>query len=53
MAEIHNTKKRMPVVIKREDETKWLEHQPIQHFAFPYDVNLVAEQIHPDKPTLW
>lgn len=53
MAEIHNTKKRMPVVLKREDETKWLEHEPIHNFAFPYDVNLVAKQIHPDKATLW
>ncbi len=53
MAEIHNNKKRMPVVLKREDETKWLEHQSIQNFAFPYDVNLVAKQIHPDKATLW
>jgi putative SOS response-associated peptidase YedK len=53
LAEIHNHKKRMPVVLKGEDETKWLEHQPIQDFAFPYDVNLVAKQIHPDKATLW
>jgi putative SOS response-associated peptidase YedK len=35
MAEIHNTKKRMPVVLKREDESKWLQHEPIEHFAFP------------------
>jgi putative SOS response-associated peptidase YedK len=52
LAEIHNHKKRMPVVLKREDETKWLEHQPIQDFAFPYQVNLVAKQIHSDSATL-
>jgi putative SOS response-associated peptidase YedK len=42
MAEIHNIKKRMPIVLKREDETKWLEHEPIQDFAFPYSVDLIA-----------
>lgn len=42
MAEIHNTKKRMPIVLKREDETKWLEHEPIQNFAYPYNVDLIA-----------
>ena len=52
LAEIHNHKKRMPVVLKREDETKWLEHQPIQDFAFPYQVHLVAKQIHSDSATL-
>ena len=53
MAEIHNHKKRMPVILKKEDESKWLEHQSIQDFAFPYEVTLVAKQIHPDKATLW
>lgn len=42
LAEIHNHKKRMPVVLKPEDETKWLNHEPIAHFAFPYTVNLQA-----------
>lgn len=42
MAEIHNTKKRMPVVLHRDDETKWLQHEPIEHFAFPYSVDLIA-----------
>lgn len=45
MAEIHNTKKRMPVILKPEDEKKWLEHQPYQDFAFPYTVNLVANNL--------
>jgi putative SOS response-associated peptidase YedK len=43
MAEIHNIKKRMPVILKKEDETKWLEHYPIKEFAYPYDVNLKAK----------
>lgn len=42
LAEIHNHKKRMPVVLKREDESKWLEHEPIDHFAFPYSADLIA-----------
>jgi putative SOS response-associated peptidase YedK len=40
MAEIHNTKKRMPVVLKREDEGRWLGHAAIEEFAFPYEVGL-------------
>lgn len=42
MAEIHNHKKRMPVILKREDESKWLHHEPIENFAFPYSVDLIA-----------
>lgn len=45
MAEIHNIKKRMPIILKKEDEIKWLEQQPIQKFAFPYEVNLVAKNL--------
>lgn len=42
LAEIHNNKKRMPVVLKQEDESKWLNHEPIENFAFPYSVDLAA-----------
>lgn len=42
LAEIHNHKKRMPVVLKRDDESKWLNHEPIGKFAFPYAADLVA-----------
>lgn len=42
MAEIHNIKKRMPVILKKEDEIKWLEHAPVSNFAFPYQVDLIA-----------
>lgn len=45
MAEIHNTKKRMPIILKREDENKWLNHNPINEYALPYQVNLVARKI--------
>lgn len=45
MAEIHNIKKRMPIILKPEDETKWLNHYPIENFAFPYEVHLVAKNL--------
>jgi putative SOS response-associated peptidase YedK len=45
LAEIHNHKKRMPVILKQEDEEKWLAHQPIEQFAFPYEVNLLARNL--------
>lgn len=47
LAEIHNHNKRMPVVPKPEDESKWLEHYPIKDFAFPYTVDLIANPINP------
>lgn len=52
MAEIHNTKKRMPIILKPEDENKWLNHNPIDEFAFPYQVNLVARKLS-DNSTLF
>ena len=45
MAEIHNTKKRMPVILKPEDEKNWLNHAPIKNFANPYEVSLVAKPL--------
>ena len=53
MAEIHNIKKRMPIILKPEDEINWLNHQNIQNFALPYQVNLVATKTHPDIVSLW
>ena len=44
LAAIHNSKKRMPVVLQREDESKWLQHEPIEHFAYPYNVDLIASK---------
>jgi putative SOS response-associated peptidase YedK len=35
LAEKHNTKKKIPVVVKKEDEARWLKHEPIEHFASP------------------
>lgn len=45
MAEIHNIKKRMPVILRPEDELKWLGQAPIREFSFPYSVNLIATKM--------
>lgn len=45
MAQIHNIKKRMPIILKPEDEAKWLNHEPYQNFALPYQVNLITKNI--------
>lgn len=52
MAEIHNIKKRMPIILRPEDENKWLEQAPINKFAFPYEVDLVAIKISPEGEIL-
>jgi len=42
---IHNTRKRMPVILRREDETKWLEKDldrtAIDSLLEPYDASLM------------
>lgn len=45
MSEIHNNKKRMPVILKKEDRENWLGGTNISKFAFPYEVDLVAEKV--------
>ncbi|MFC7356691.1 SOS response-associated peptidase [Jejudonia soesokkakensis] len=45
MAEIHNNKKRMPIIIKEKDRNDWLNGLDLKHFAYPYDVNLKAEKV--------
>jgi len=42
MSKIHNTKKRMPVVLKKEDEQNWLQGKDYTNFAFPYECKLKA-----------
>jgi hypothetical protein len=32
----------MLVVIKQEDESKWLNHEVIENFAYPYSVDLAS-----------
>ena len=47
MAEIHNIKKRMPVILHPNDELNWLNNEPTANFAFPYSVNLIANKENP------
>jgi putative SOS response-associated peptidase YedK len=49
MSEIHNTKQRMPVILKQNDEHSWLERRDIRDFAFPYSVELKAQSHNPAK----
>lgn len=45
MREIHNSKKRMPVVLKKEDRKNWLSGDEVLNFAFLYTVELEAKII--------
>lgn len=51
VAEIHK-KKRMPIILKPEDEKYWLEGAEITNFALPYSCNLTAVNLD-DIPTLF
>ncbi|WP_231739446.1 hypothetical protein [Flavobacterium sp. TAB 87] len=43
MRYVDNVKKRMTVMLKKEDENKWLSGSPqISQFAFPYEAPLIA-----------
>lgn len=43
MKYVHNTKQRMPVMLKKEDEKAWLDSSNlIKDFAFPYQSQLIA-----------
>ena len=43
MQYVHNTKKRMPVILKPEDEAHWLAGtQPLEYYAYPYERALVS-----------
>jgi putative SOS response-associated peptidase YedK len=45
LAEIHNNKKRMPIILKKEDRNSWLSGETLESFQFPYSINLKAEPI--------
>ena len=45
MSEIHNHKKRMPVVLKKKDRQSWLSGLEVSRFAFPYEVKLNAKAV--------
>lgn len=42
MKYIHNVKQRMPIILKVDDEEKWLGGDVVQKYAFPYSVQLVG-----------
>jgi putative SOS response-associated peptidase YedK len=44
MSQIHNSKKRMPVILTRDNEREWLNGQTVIDFAHPI-VNLVAKEV--------
>ncbi|MCM4157591.1 SOS response-associated peptidase [Gramella sp. AN32] len=44
MGEIHNNKKRMPIVLHKQDRKKWLTSEDYSAFAFPYETDLVADK---------
>jgi putative SOS response-associated peptidase YedK len=40
---VHNHKHRMPIMLKKQDESAWLDQSmAITEFAFPYEGNLIA-----------
>lgn len=45
METIHNTKKRMPVIVKQRDRQGWLSGEALEDFAFPYEVELRATRV--------
>jgi putative SOS response-associated peptidase YedK len=49
MSEIHNTKKRMPVILTQENELLWLQHAPLENFK-NLSTALVAKKISPVSP---
>ena len=50
MSEIHNIKKRMPVILKPDDEQSWLQGADYANFAYPkYDIDLVAKNLNPQQ----
>lgn len=45
MSKIHNNKKRMPVVLRKEDHELWISEKELSQFAFPYEVELEAKPV--------
>lgn len=45
MEEIHNNKKRMPIILKKEDRNEWLKGGALENFKFPYEVPLTAQEV--------
>lgn len=52
MAEIHNSAKRMPVILKPEEQKLWLNREPLQPYHSRKEVELEAIPYHGQQPTL-
>lgn len=50
MSKIHNIKKRMPVILKKEDEHNWLQGEDYLKFKFPYSTKLSATSLKKGNP---
>ena len=48
MSEIHNSKKRMPLIIPKERELDWLNAIPIPEVMRDFDTDLVAQEVDAD-----
>lgn len=51
MAQIHNTKKRMPVILAPNEEKSWLNGADFSSFQQPYSHNLNAQEISEESNT--
>lgn len=50
MTDIHNSKKRMPVVLNENEYQSWLDEPDYLQFTFPnHDVNLIIDNLEPNK----
>lgn len=46
MSEIHNIKKRMPIILHQKDEESFLSGEELERFSFPnYEIKLVAKNL--------
>jgi putative SOS response-associated peptidase YedK len=43
MQYVHNHKKRMPILLNKNDEASWLDHSvAVSEFAYPYEAKIIA-----------
>ena len=52
MAQIHNSAKRMPVVLHKDEENLWLNDDALEHYYNRSEIELVAVPVESIKPTL-
>lgn len=52
MSEIHNTKKRMPIILNSNDEKSWLDGEDYTKFQFPYSQQLIGTNLDENREQL-